>query len=101
VRVVYAQPFTLTTLTGATDLVSTVGLRADWLDILEYGVKMRALETSVIGRSDWRSGNVVREAEEVSALDTVRAVGHFRDMRQLRFTKAGVDLRSEYPYRVA
>jgi hypothetical protein len=62
---------------------------------------MRALETSVIGRSDWRTSNMAREPDEVSALDTVRAVGHFRDMRQLRFTKAGVDLRSEFPYRAA
>lgn len=100
-RVTVAQPFVLTTLTGSTDLVSTVGIRADWLDIAEYGVKMRALETTVIGRSDWRTSNMAREADEVSALDTVRAVSHFRDMRQLRFTKAGVDLRGEYPYRVA
>jgi hypothetical protein len=101
VRVVFAQPFDLSTLAAATDLVSTVGLRADWLDIVEYGTKMRALETSVIGRSDWRTSNMAREPDEVSALDTVRAVGHFRDMRQLRFTKAGVDLRSEFPYRAA
>jgi hypothetical protein len=99
IRVVLARPFVLTTLVGSTDLVSTVGLRADWLEILEYGVKMRALETSAIGRSDWRTSNMVREAEEVSALDTIRAVSHFRDMRQLRFTKAGVDLRAEFPYR--
>jgi hypothetical protein len=98
-RVVLARPFVLTTLAGATDLVATVGLRADWLEILEYGVKMRALETAAIGRSDWRISNMVREAEEVSALDTIRAVSHFRDMRQLRFTKAGVDLRAEFPYR--
>jgi hypothetical protein len=101
VRVVFAQPFNLTTLTGSTDLVSTVGVRADWLDIVEYGTKTRALETAAIGRSDWRTSNLAREGEEVSALDTIRAVSHFRDMRQLRFTKAGVDLRSEFPYRAA
>jgi len=101
VRVTLAQPFVLTTLTGATNLVSEVGLRADWLDIVEYGVKTRALESAVIGRSDWRTSNLVREGEEVTALDTIRAVSHFRDMRQLRFTKAGVDLRGEFPYRAA
>jgi hypothetical protein len=100
-RVLIAQPFVLSTLTGSTDLVNTVGLRTEWLDIVEYGVKMRALETSIIGRSDWRTGSMIREADEVSALDTVRAASHFRDMRQLRFTKAGVDLRAEFPYRAA
>jgi hypothetical protein len=98
-RVSVAQPFELTTLDGGTDLVDDVGLRADWLDIVEYGTKMRALETNAIGRSDWRTSNMAREAEEVSALDTIRAVAHFRDMRQMRFTKAGVDLRAEFPYR--
>lgn len=98
-RVVLARPFNLTSLVGATDLVAATGLRVEWLEILEYGVKMRALETAAIGRSDWRTSNMAREAEEVSALDTVRAVSHFRDMRRLRFTKAGVDLRAEFPYR--
>ena len=98
-RVMIAQPFVTTTFTGSTDLVGTVGLRTDWLDIVEYGVKVRALESAVIGRSDWRVSNMARESEDVSALDTVRAVSHFREMRQVRFAKAGVDLRGEFPYR--
>jgi hypothetical protein len=69
------------------------------LDIAEFGVKYRVLNSAMIGRSDWRTGGMARDPEAVSALDTVRAVAHFADLRQLRLAKAGTDLRGEFPFR--
>jgi hypothetical protein len=98
-RVIIAQPLDLDPFDDSTDLVNDVGLRHEWLDIAEFGVKYRVLNSALIGRSDWRTGGMARDAEAVSALDTVRAVSHFAELRQMRLAKSGVDLRAEYPYR--
>ena len=98
VRVWLAQPFDLDPFTGSTDLVSAVGLKPDWFDIVEFGARWRALQGIAVGRTDWRRGSMSRESEEVSAVDTIRAASQAADMRTLRFTKAAVDLRGEWPY---
>jgi len=98
-RVMLARPLDATTLIGTTDLDGDVGVRIDWLDIAELGTKWRALTSAVIGRSDWRTSNVIRSAEEVSALDTIRAVSTFKEMRDARFANAAMDLRANFPFR--
>lgn len=98
-RAVIAQPFVFTTFDDTTDLVNDMGLRAEWLDIAEFGVKYRVLNSSAIGRSDWRAGGMSRDPDAVSALDTIRAVSHFAELRQLRLAQSGVALRAEFPFR--
>jgi hypothetical protein len=98
-RVSVAQPFDLAPFTGSTDLVTDVGLRSQWFEILEAGMKWRALTSGVIGRSDWRTSNVARQAEEVTPLDTVRAASHLRDLRESKLSDAMVALIGEWPWR--
>lgn len=98
-RVTVAQPFDLTTFTASTDLLATVGLRANWLDILEMGMRYRALATSTTARTDWRAAGMARDSEEVSALDLLRVSGMARDMRTMRLKHEGLELRARYPYR--
>lgn len=98
-RVVVAQPFDLSTFTLATDLVATTGLNAAWLDILELGIRWRALSALTTGRVDWRTAGMVRESEEVTPLDMIRTAGMARDMRQLRLSEESLALRGRYPYR--
>jgi hypothetical protein len=99
-RVLVAQPLDTSTFDEAIDLVSAVGMRQDWFSLLEAGVKARVLSSTVIGRSDWRTGTMARVAEEVSALDTVRTVQTFQQLRDLHLARAASDLRSDFPYRV-
>ena len=98
-RLSIAQPLNMTTFTDATDLVADVGMKAEWMDLLECGVKWRALSSTVIGRTDWRTSNVARAAEEVTPLDAVRAASHLRDLRNLKLSDAMVDLRGDWPWR--
>jgi hypothetical protein len=100
-KVTVAQPIAPNgaTLAGTTDLVTDLGLDPAWFDLLEVGVKWRALSTGVIGRADWRSANTARAAEEVSPLDVVRAAGHLRDLRAEKLGDAMMQLRGDWPYR--
>lgn len=98
-RVIVAQPFDLSAFVAATDLVATVGLKPAWLDIAEYGCRYRALTTTVVGRTDWRAGNMNRNAEDVSAFDVMRATSQLQNMRDLRLAAEGVQLRGDFPYR--
>lgn len=99
-RVAVAQPFDLSAFISSTDLISAVGLNQGMLQVIEFGTKARALGANVIGRADWRTGSMARAAEEVSALDTVRAVQVFSQMRDLELARAANNLRSDFPYRV-
>lgn len=98
-RIAVAQPFDLSALTGSADLVATVGLQERWLNIVELGVRARAMSATVIGRTDWRVGNMSRAAEEVSAFDTMRAVQQAQGARDVAFAEAAAELRAEWPYR--
>lgn len=98
-RVAVAQPFNFASFDGTTDLVATTGLRAEWEQIVEAGIKWRALTSTAIGRSDWRSANVARTAEEVTPTDTLNMASSLRTQRQLWLTDAMTDLRSEFPFR--
>jgi hypothetical protein len=98
-RVALAQPFDLSTFDLTTDLVSTVGVEAGWLDILEFGVRWRALSALTTARADWRTAGMAREGEEVTALDMIRVSGQARDMREMRLASEGLTLRARFPYR--
>jgi hypothetical protein len=98
-RIAYATPFDLSAFTTTTDLVATVGLRDDWLDILEYGIRARLMSTNAISRTDWRSGGHVRRAEEVTLMDVVRAADQARVERERHLASAANMLRGEWPYR--
>lgn len=97
--VTYAAPFDLSTFVLATDLVADVGLRHQWFDILENGLRWRALSASMVTRSDWRATGMSRDAEEVTLLDLTRATDMARSQRDRRLNEEAVNLRAEYSYR--
>lgn len=98
-RVTVAQPFDVEFVQGSNDLIDDIGLKLDWLDLLEVGMKWRCLTTTVIGRSDWRTSNVARAAEEVTPLDVVRTAGHLRDLRDQKLSDAMIALRGDWGWR--
>lgn len=98
-RVAYASPLDLSSFDGATDLVADVGLDPSWIDILELGLRARALSGSMTSRTDWRATGDNREAQQASLLDLVRSVEMARSQRDARFADAATKLRTRYPYR--
>lgn len=98
VRVTVAQPLDLSPFTSSTDLVTDVGCKAEWLDIVEMGTRYRAMAATVVGRSDWRTGNMTRSAEEVSTFDVMRATQQAQSMRDVRLAHEATQLRAEWPY---
>jgi hypothetical protein len=98
-RIAVAQPFDLSPFTTTTDLIADVGLRREWIDVLELGVRARILTHTVTGRSDWRTGTMSRAAEEVSVFDVMRTVQQAQGLRDARLADEGVELRGEWPYR--
>lgn len=98
-RIVIAQPFDTSAFVPATDLVGDVGLHPSWLDIVELGAKWRAVQSTAMGRSDWRTSGHSRAAEEISPGDIMRMVEQLATLRQVRFAKAATELRADHPYR--
>lgn len=98
-RVAYASPLDLSTFEPATDLVDDVGMDPGWIDILELGLRTRALSGSMSSRSDWRATGDNRDAQQVSLLDLVRGVEMSRSQRDARLADAATKLRTRYPYR--
>lgn len=98
-RVAYAFPFDLSTFEVDTDLVADVGLREEWIDVLEAGVRKRILSGHSASRSDWRAGGHVRAAEEVSVMDVIRVADQARVEHMVALAQAANDLRGEWPYR--
>lgn len=98
-RIAYATKFVLDPFTAATDLVADVGLQEDWIDILEAGIRRRALAGHVVSRADWRTGGHVRNAEEVSVMDVVRATTEARNEALIGLSAAAAVLRGQWPYR--
>lgn len=98
-RVAYAQPFILDPFVDATDLVADVGLRPEHIEIVEWGVRERAYQALIMGRTDFRAGSMSQEWEAVSTFDLMRAADQARSTKDLRRTTAGVNLRAEWPYR--
>lgn len=99
VRVALAQPFATSTFELTTDLVATVGLETSWIDVLELGIRMRALSSLTTARVDWRMAGMARDSEEVTPLDMIRTSGMARDMRTMRLKHEGLQLRARFPYR--
>lgn len=98
-RVSYATSFDLSTFTSSTDLVDDVGLRSSHLDLLEHGVRWRALVSPVSARTDWRAGGVSRDGQEVNVLDVIRAADMARSYRDDALAREALELRREYPYK--
>lgn len=98
-RVAYASPFNLTTFVGTTDLVASVGLDPGHLDILEAGLRARALQASIQSRTDWRATGINKESQDISVLDVVRAAEQARATRDRRLSEEAINLRSLYAYR--
>lgn len=99
--VTYGRPLDLDPFTLATDLVADVGLRPEWFDILENGLRWRALTNSMVSRTDWRATGMNRDSEEVTLLDLTRAVDMARSQRDRRLNEEANNIRAEYPYRSA
>ena len=98
-RVAYASPFDLTTFVDTTDLVTDVGIDPNHLDILEAGLRARALTGSLQSRTDWRATGINKESQDISVLDVVRAAEQARSVRDRRLSEEVVNLRSLYGYR--
>lgn len=97
-RVAYAAPFDLSPFTLTTDLISDVGLETNFLEVLELGMRMRALSSGLVARTDWRAQGQSRDAEEVTLIDIVRAVDMARSQRMERLAEMALTLRARYPY---
>lgn len=97
-RVAYASDFDFAPFDLTTDLVADVGLDASWLDIVEQGVRWRALQSNLMSRTDWRAAGMSRDAEEVTLFDIVRSVDMARSLRDRRLADEALTLRSHYPY---
>ena len=98
-RVTYATSFNLAAFTSATDLIDDVGLRPSHIDLLEHGVRWRALVSPISARTDWRAAGVSRDGQEVNVLDVIRAADMARSMRDQALAHEGLELRREYPYK--
>jgi len=94
----YATPFDLSPFDLTTDLVTNVGLDADWVSILEAGVRARLLSASIASRADWRAGGHTRKAEEVTLLDVVRAAQVAMADRDMALNNAANTLRGRWPF---
>lgn len=100
-RVAYATDFDLDPFVLSTDLIADVGLERGFLDVLEQGVRWRALQSSLVSRSDWRAAGMSRDAEEVSYFDVLRGIDMARMLRDRRLADEAVALRSRYTYLAA
>lgn len=98
-RVAYASPFDLAPFVGTTDLISDVGLNASHLDVLEAGLRHRALVGSLQSRTDWRAIGINRDSQVVSVLDVMRAADQARSHRDRRLAEEAVNIRARYPYK--
>lgn len=97
--VAYAQPLDVTTFDLATDLQGNVGLRPEWIEIVELGCRKRALGSSGVSRTDWRAGGMARAAEQATVFDLLRTTQMAESERQRLFADAATNLRAEWPYR--
>lgn len=98
-RVIYATAFDLSAFALTDNLITDVGLEPSHLDVLEQGLRWRALQAGIIPRTDWQATGVLRDSEQVSLLDVVRAVDMARSLRDRRFNDEAMILRSRFPYR--
>lgn len=99
IRVTVSQPLNLAGLASGTDLETTCGVEANWLDIINYGVRARCLAGDVASRSDWRAAGHARDAEESNVLDLIRGGSQAAEMRNDRFTYEAMEFRAAWPYR--
>lgn len=97
--VAIAQPLDLSTFDLSTDLIADVGLEASWIEIVELGARKRALASSGVARTDWRAGGMSRDAEQATVFDLLRATQMAEAERQVLFSTAATELRSDWPYR--
>lgn len=93
VRIVYATPFDLDPFELTTDLVTDCGLERSHMDVLEAGLKHRLLDSGLVTRTDWQGAGMSRDAEEVQALDIVRAADMARARRDRRLAEEALELR--------
>lgn len=98
-RVAYASPFDLSPFAGTTDLLADVGLAANHLDVLEAGLRQRALTASLHARTDWRAAGINRDTQAVTVLDVMRAADQARATRDRRLAEEVVNIRASYPYK--
>lgn len=98
-RVIYGTDFDLSAFELTDDLIADVGMEEGQLDVLENGIRWRALQAGIVPRTDWRASGVLRDSEQVSLLDVVRAVDMARSLRDRRFADEALILRSRWPYR--
>jgi hypothetical protein len=98
-RVIYATAFDLAPFDLTSDLIADVGLEPSQLDVLEQGIRWRALQTGLIPRTDWRATGVLREPEQVTLIDVVRAIDMARSLRDRRFSEEALAIRARFPYR--
>jgi hypothetical protein len=98
IRVAYAAEFDLDPFTMATDLVADVGLEEAWIEILELGMRARALSGSISSRADWRAGGHKAQVEGTTLLDVVRSASQVQAARDQALADAANKLRGDWPF---
>jgi hypothetical protein len=99
VYVTAAVPFVTTTFTMSTDLVTTVGLQASQMDVLELGIMMRLLGDNDAAREGRNAANQPGLAEAVPVGSTVQPRQLQRSFYISRKNEEIMKMRALYPVR--
>lgn len=99
VDVFYALPFDTSGLTGSTNLLITVGLSSNMLEVLKWGALYRLMAGRETGRAD--PGSVQRPdlAQAVPAGLQIQAGESYRRMRERKYNEEAKRLLAEWPVR--
>lgn len=101
VHVLYAVPFTLTTLDTSTDLQSTVGLSSSMMEILKWGTLSRILASRQENRLDMMANLRADVEQRVPALSPAQAAAQFQLLRDRAYANEAYRLLNKYPPRTA
>lgn len=99
-RLSYASPFDVDTVfTDATDVVNTIGLHRELLDIPPLGAAWRLLATREVRRTFVESQGQSRHAEEVPPEEIMKAALSLKGLRDNRLAQEVQRIRTRYPVR--
>ena len=82
--------------TDGTDLEGDVGLRANRLDVLYYGVMWRLMSWKEVGRTD-RASNAALDSEEVPPTHQIQVAQQLKQLRDQRLSEEVTRMYDLYP----
>lgn len=96
-RVTYSYPFNLASFIDSVDLVATVGLSLDMLDIPRWGAQWRLLAPLETKRTDVSGATSARVAADVPAGFSIRTAAQIKSIRDQRIKEEADRLRLKFP----